>query len=62
VHDIEADLGLPTTLALDSDADADDKTIWEQLKEDPNSFSRLVKILQVGWGWGRAGSFIGAEQ
>lgn len=25
-----------------------DITIWEQLKADPNSFSKLVKILEVG--------------
>ena len=25
-----------------------DKTIWQQLKDDPNSFSKLVKIIEVG--------------
>ncbi|GFZ50740.1 hypothetical protein JCM24511_08498 [Saitozyma sp. JCM 24511] len=44
VHDIEADLGIPTT--LNRDGNDESKTIWEQLKDDPNSFSRLVKILE----------------
>jgi hypothetical protein len=49
VHDIEADLGIPTTLHPGSEGDDESKTIWEQLKDDPNSFSRLVKVLEVGW-------------
>lgn len=60
VHDIEADLGIPTT--LNRDGNDESKTIWEQLKDDPNSFSRLVKILEVGWAVSLigTGSLIGA--
>lgn len=35
---------------ISSELDRDERlTIWGQLKADPNSFSKLVKILEVGF-------------
>ena len=33
--------------AARTDGDDTQKTIWQQLKEDPNSFSKLVRIINV---------------
>jgi hypothetical protein len=40
---VNAELPSSTT-----DGDETELTIWQQLKADPNSFSRLVKIIEVG--------------